>query len=303
MDVLQRSAAIARSLGISVEQATELDGGNQNHVVRVRGGRRDVVVRFAKDDTRMLVDPFDVEAWCLTATAEAGIHTSPLVARGTADGLSYLVVGHLPGTVAAANDLHAWREIGRIAAALAEVDVATAPDAFFTRFGRNPAEAWDAHLGYNFAALEGDDPLVDFGIYREPDRSKLRNVLASLRARRLSQGLVHGDLSTRNLLVNERYAVVDWGSAHSGPTCWGDLDQINRWRLLGDPESPVSEAAWSSALGGAGLTDAQAAPVLAELAVLHALDVVRWSYTSRPDRLDELVHRSARLLRVLGLTS
>lgn len=288
---------------MSVEQVTELSGGNQNHVVRVRGEGRDVVVRFARDAGRSPVDPFDVEEWCLAAVAQTGIRTSSLVARGIADGLSYLVADYMPGAIADPDDLGAWREIGRIAGALSHVDTAMAPDALFTRFGRDLPAAWDAHVDYNLAALDDEDPLVDLGVYRVPDRSRLRAMVTRLRGRTMPQGLIHGDLSTRNLLVSDRYIVIDWGSAHTGPACWGDLDQVNRWRLLRDPEVPVSEAAFAAVLDGAGLTAANGAPVLAELATLHALDVVRWAYAKRPERLDELVRRSTELLRALGVTS
>lgn len=295
--------AVALSLGIQVDQATELIGGNQNHVVRVRGGGRDVVVRFAKDENRAVVDPFDVEAWCLGAAATAGIRTSTLVARGLHEGLSYLVVDYIPGATAAADDLDAWREIGRITTALAGVDVAAAPDALFSRFGRDLVAAWDAHLAYNLAALDDGDPICAAGVYHAEDRDALRETLSRLAHRGLHQGVVHGDLSTRNLLAKDGYAVIDWGSAHTGPAGWGDLDQINRWRLLGDPDVPVSETAWAAVLDGAGLDEAIAQAVLDELAVLHALDVVRWAREKRPDRLADLTRQSTGILRALTLTS
>lgn len=298
MSPSERALAIARSLGLPAGRATPLPGGNQNHVVRVRGDGSDVVVRFAKSDDRM-PDPFDAEAWCLEAAELAGIRTSPLIARGQQGDVSYLVTGFVPGEPASPDDLGAWREVGGFAAALARIDLTTAPAGLFSRFGRDLDTAWRDHLAYNRAALAAtDDPLPALGVYGADDRPRLERLLASLEARALPQGLVHGDLSTRNVVSDGgRHTVIDWGSARTGPSPWSDLEQLHRWIVLEDPESPVSPAAWAAVLDGAGLTAAQSAPVLDELTALNALDVVRWAIDRRPDRVAALAAQSSRLLR------
>lgn len=263
--------------------------------MRVTGDGRDLVVRFAKGSDQV-ADPFDVEAWCLRATATAGIPSSPMVARGWLDGLSYLVVDYVEGDTPSASDPGAWRSIGRFASSLAELDVSDAPEALFSRFGRDLDAAWLAHLDYNREALCHGDVLVELGVYRPDERSRLLRVLDSLRQRSLPQGLIHGDMSTRNLLDGERYTLIDWGAAAVGPVVWGDLERIHRWKLLADAESAVSDAAWANVLEGSGLTDAEATPVVRELRVLNALDVIRWASDVRPDRLPGVIPSSTALL-------
>lgn len=297
MDPVTRATEIARVLGIPVTQTHVLAGGNQNHVVRIRGAEHDAVVRFARDVERN-GDPFDAEAWCLLAAAAVGVPTSTLLARGWLDDTSYLVTEYIPGQMAAPADLEAWRAIGRCAASLASVDLSEAPDALFSRFGRDPAAAWRAHLVYNRASLTSDDPLLALGVYSAGRRARLRRMLAALGRRRLGQGLVHGDLSTRNVVAGDDYAIIDWGAAEVGPAPWGDLARINRWRLLADADSPVTDAAWSAVLDGAGVHPAATRRIVDELTVLHALDVVRWAIDRRPDRLDELAAESADLIRL-----
>ncbi|MET0844133.1 MAG: aminoglycoside phosphotransferase family protein [Mycetocola sp.] len=295
METLALATSIVRSLGISVARTSALRGGNQNHVVRVNGGGRDLVVRFAKVSDQV-ADPFDVEAWCLRAAATAGIPSSPMVARGWLDGLSYLVVDYVAGSTASASDPGAWRSIGRFASVLAELDVTDAPETLFSRFGRDLDAAWLAHLDYNRAALTEGDELVDLGVYRPDERSRLLSLLDSLQQRSLPQGLIHGDMSTRNLLGGERHTLIDWGAATVGPVVWGDLERIHRWKLLEDPESAVSDVAWANVLEGSGLTDTEATTVVRELTVLQALDVIRWALEVRPDRLSSLVPQSTALL-------
>jgi aminoglycoside phosphotransferase (APT) family kinase protein len=299
VETTEWATAIAQSVGVSAARVSALQGGNENHVVRVTGDGRDLVVRFAKDADRMVTDPFDVEAWCLLAAAAAGIPTSHMVARGRLKGRSYLVTEYVDGETASPNDLVAWRSIGRLASALARIDVADAPETLFSRFGRDPDGAWVAHIDYNRAALTVDDPLLVDHVYQWSDRSRLLDSIDSLRRRSLPQGLVHGDMSTRNLVKGDGYTLIDWGATHAGPAVWGDLEQIHRWKVLDDAESPVSDAAWANVLEGSGLTDAEAAPILRELTVLHALDVLRWAMDVRPERLPELTAQSTALLRAV----
>lgn len=291
-------------MGIRATQASSLQGGNQNHVVRVDGDGRDLVVRFAKDSDRMQADTFDVEAWCLRAAAHAGIASSSVVARGWLDGLSVLVVEYVSGRTPSPSDPVAWRSIGTFARELIQVDVSDAPDALFSRFGRDLDAAWLAHLDYNRSELGNGDPLVRLGLYRPHERLRLLDMLDSLQRRSLPQGLIHGDMSTRNLLDGDQYTLIDWGSAHVGPVVWGDLEQIYGWKLLADPDSPVSDAAWAAVLTGSTVpghkpSAAETAQVMRELTVLHALDVVRWARELQPDRLPALVTQSTALLRAV----
>jgi hypothetical protein len=64
-----------------------------------------------------------------------------------------------------------------------------------------------------------------------------------------------------------------------------------------DRQSPVSAAAWAEVLRAAEIDPEFAKPVLSELAVLGALDVVRWALEQRPDELDELRDRSSAVIR------
>lgn len=302
MDDVARALGIAASLGVEGVRAHRLPGGNQNHVVRVRSVDDDVVVRFARHPEHF-GDPFDVEAWCLLAAARSGVRTSELVARGWLEGLSYLVTSYVPGEPAVPEDLEGWEAVGTFASALSSISTHDAPDALFSRFGRDLDEAWEKHLAYNFASIEPDDPLISLGVYPRSRRREMQDVVDSVSARKLPQGLIHGDAAHRNLVRDDGvYTVIDWGAASVGPVMWGDLEVIYRWHLVGDEESPVSTAAWEHVLGAAGLSRAEAEPVVRDLAALHALDLVRWAIDKRPDRLAEIVADSRDVLAAMVFT-
>lgn len=296
MDDVAVALRIAASLGLVATSGHPLPGGKENHVVRVRTASDDVVVRFARDQDRVAA-PFDVEAWCLKAAARSGIRTSQPIAHGILDGRAYLVATHVPGVPAASDDLRGWRAVGEFASALHRLQTHDAPDELFSRFGRDLDHAWHEHLAYNLNALGPDDALVSVGIYQRDQRRALQSVLESLRARQLPQGVVHGDTAHRNLLRGgSSYAVIDWGAASTGPVMWGDLERVFRWHRQRDSESPVSDAARAHVLAGAGLTLAEAAPVIDELAVLRVLDLARWAMGRRPDRLHGIVSEARELL-------
>lgn len=274
MTPLDRAVSIALLHGISPCQVQELPGGNQNHAVRIADEKVDVVVRFAKD-ADFVAETFDVETWCLGAAAKAGIRTSELVVRGHAYGTSYIILGYTPGSTASADDPKAWEAVGLAAGAGASIELLEAPEALFSRFGRDLDAAWNAHLEYNLSMLGPSDPLMHLGVYEESDRSSLCEILSSLHGRQLKQGLVHGDLSSRNIIAGEGYTVIDWGAAHAGPAPWGDLAILYRWHVTNDRESPVSDMAWGRVLSSAGINRVYAEAVLAEVVTLSALDVVR----------------------------
>lgn len=55
------AARLAGELGFDVDAVEVLVGGQQNHAVRMRGPAVDAVIRFARDVSRLTMDPFDVE--------------------------------------------------------------------------------------------------------------------------------------------------------------------------------------------------------------------------------------------------
>ena len=305
------AVALARELGFGADTVEVLPGGNQNHVVRLRTAASDVVVRWARDTDRLTMDPFDVEQWCARAATAVGITTPATVARAHVGGHSVIVQELVPGSPAAADDLAAWAAIGRVAGALSQVDLTDAPDGLFSRFGRDLDGAWHAHLDYNLASLTADDQLLELGVYSPEQGPSLRGLISGLRRHRLGHGLVHGDLSTRNLIADPLggYVVLDWGSASAGPTPWTDLELIRRWHVTGDPVSVVSADAWRAVLrgvdslsagSGATTTDSETERLLDELQILHVLDVIRWAIDNKPERIGEFVQQArGALARVL----
>ena len=288
-----RDVALARRIaaahGLPVQPVVELTGrGSVNHVFVVGLPGERWVVRFAVDPLR--TDEFATETWCLRLAAAAGIPSPVPVAAGVLDGVRYGVQGfveHVGRDAVQARDL--WETLGRAARKINELPVAAdAPAGLFSRFGRDLAAAWRAHLSYHLAQLTCEDRLPALGVYPLAEQPRLREVVLALAETPMAFGLSHGDLARRNVLVRPDGALVllDWGSASCGPVPYTDLLTLHHHHEQEDDPSASDLAAFGR---GYGLSPGAFEPTLAAMRQLAALDLVRWAAERRPDRLPEVV--------------
>jgi aminoglycoside phosphotransferase (APT) family kinase protein len=262
--------------------------GSVNRVFVVDSGASRFVVRFAIDPLRH--DEFEVEEWCLAQAAAHGIPSPEVVARSSLRGVPYLIETFVEGTPGTRHpSLDTWPALAAYAHILHTIPVTDdAPEGLFSRFGREPAAAWRAHLTYNIDQLTATDPLLRLGVYPAELQIRIRGRLSTLRECDWSYGLRHADLFPRNLIVPPQGVpvLIDWGSASTGPVPFGDLLPVVReQRATGYP--PVNELREFAAALGAPLDEV--GDTVESLLLLDALDLVRWAINKRPDRLHETV--------------
>lgn len=261
--------------------------GWTNHVVVLGSPEPDYVVRYAMDpvdDARIAV-----ESWVLPRVAALELPVPRVVVTGVINDIPYLVEEFVAGGRAPDHACPGlWRTLGRYAAAMRAVPLgADAPDALFSRFGRDLPTAWRRHLQYNLDRLTDDDPLLELGVYERREQPSLRDILLQLADVPLTHGLGHGDLTLANVLVPDRGApvLIDWGSASAGPSPWADLVQLHRHRV----RDGVADEYLDAFTEGCGLVPSQVPDTVADLTLLGDLDLVRWARERAPQRLAELV--------------
>lgn len=302
------AACVVTGLGrtpVSVERL----GGVVNAVFRVHGPDVDWVVRFPA--VAGLPDEFPREAWAARAARRSGVPVAETVHVGQVGraglpeptgSIPVMVVAHVPSGPGAPD--RPWRWMGKYAAALAGAPLDGAPEAVYSRFGRDLAAAWRAHLAYNVAALEEGDPLADDGAYDPTDRAALQEWVASLDHLAGCGGLAHGDLDPRNLVGLGRGTppvLVDWGTVTTGPAPWTDLQRVYHRAVL---DEEITREDLADFWDGTGLTqDARAAEVLRRMTALRLLDLTRWARDRRPDLYSEHRDACARGLARLGPSS
>lgn len=282
---------IADTLGLRPNHVRAVrDQGRVNHVFVVRcaavaGAGERCVVRFALDPLRG--DGYAVEAWCLVEAARHGIPGPEVVAVGTLDDVPYLVESYVDGVAGTMGGLAEWRTLGSYGRVVHAIPVtAEAPDGLFSRFGRDPAAAWRAHLSYNVGELNPSDPLIELGVYEIEVQPLLLEVMSRLGANDVAFGLSHGDLSLRNLLLpgDGPPVLLDWDTAAVGPVPETDLLSLLRMHQGEDYPDRHGLEAFAD---GYGVVLDDVLPALTDQLVLAHLDVVRWARERRPDLLPE----------------
>src|SRR5581483_10627212 len=161
--------------GLRPLDVEELVGrGVVNRVFVVRTESDPVVVRIAADSLR--ADEFEVEEWCLGRATEYGIPGPHVIARGNILGTTYLIESFIQGRCGIDEaSVDTWRLLAEYGEAVQAIPVTDdAPQGLFSRFGRNPRVAWDAHLAYNLDQLEENDPLLRLKVYRAEQQDELR---------------------------------------------------------------------------------------------------------------------------------
>jgi aminoglycoside phosphotransferase (APT) family kinase protein len=230
---------------------------------------------------------------------QQGVDVPEVLWVGHVDGRAAMVQRFVTGANAGnVPRIRQWRVLGELARRIAAVPLpADAPAALFSRFGPDPPAAWVAHVDYNLSELAAGDPLVDLGVYTgAAERAALRELVAQARNMPLDFGLVHGDLSPRNLRVDLGHdpVLIDWGSASAGPVPFTDLLHLLRARpWMGEPDDAALEAfaqGWGQALDFR---------TMALFELVSALDLVRWAIERAPGRLDEQVLEARNTVRCL----
>lgn len=295
------AVAIAAQHGLRARTASPIVGaGVVNHVFVVRSGVRSWVVRFAIDPAR--VDMTGAEAWALRQAAAHGIPSPQVIGSGWLDGVPYLVQTFVPGVSATeGRQVELWRTLGRYARIVQTIPLSPdAPDALFSRFGRNLPAAWDAHVRYNLGELAPTDPLIDLGVYLRSRQGEIARRIQDLRSGGLTFGLNHGDLCLENLLLPEGGGppvLVDWGSASAGPSPIADLVILLAKHRAGD----LDDAELAAFADGFGVPLRELMYGIDDITLLAALDLVRWALANRPDLVHGIVTSSTReVTRLLG---
>ena len=228
---------------------------------------------------------FEAEAWCSAAARGVGLVTPRILFWGVEEGASYSVQEAVEGDSGERHrDDDLWRFLGESARKIASIDLRCAPEILFSRFGRDLSAAWRSHLFYNLDQLTLADPLIVLGAYGADELKVLRAMVSSISRQSFDQGLLHGDLALRNVLLPTvgEPVLIDWGSARTGPVPSTDL--INLLRNRDDQQNPTDVEIDAFASGfGSGPELIQG---VRDLRVLHCLDVARWALDHAPERVE-----------------
>lgn len=266
--------------------------GRVNKVFIAETQNHKVVIRMS--DRGEALDEYNKEAWCIEHAAARGVPVPSVISVGECEGTAYIIQSYIAGDDAIksrAPKLGAWRELGKYGKLIHAIGVHGFGPRLSDITGGDARKSWLEYLEDNIERLAENDPLIKLKVLTQAQSKLIRDVFANLRGREFTFGLIHGDISLRNTIIDKdgRVHLLDWGSAEAGIVPHHDLIEMLMMNMVeGDPD----EAQIQAFLDGYGISPAefkQMMPELESLLVLRALHHLRWAIDSNAEELDRCV--------------
>jgi tRNA A-37 threonylcarbamoyl transferase component Bud32 len=293
MDRETDSNTISKILAGDFREMKLIEGkGQVNRVYLVEGQGRTVIVRLNESGE---IKRFRKEKWCIEEVTKLGIPSPKVLDIGEDKETSYMVLSFIPGLNGkeiTENKSKVWKAIGGYARKINSIKTngfgerMTTPGSFdFT---------WERHLQYNIDSLSDDDKLLRLRVVDKEESGSIKRVFEALNARKFDLGLIHGDLSLANVIVNEdEIYLIDWGTARSHLVPHMELSEFTQDNLNEENQY------FSSFLEGYGLSLGEYQEMKSDieaLTLLNAIDKLRWAIDKKPKKIDEFSKRLRRLI-------
>lgn len=286
---------ISQVLGKDIVKITPIIGkGDVNRVYIAKQSKQKVIVRIndAVDFPR-----FEKEAWCLREASNKGITSPILIEMGLKEDMAFMVLNFVPGLNGKAiieNKELVWKTIGYYAKQIHSIKT--------TRFGERmvaPGEfddSWARFLDYNISSLSPGDKLRKLGVLTREQSEEIKKMFISLQSKRFNFGVIHGDLSLENVIVEgDTVTLIDWGVAQS--TIIPHIEIVDLLQnVLSD-----TDPAFESFLKGYGMPRAEYESMKVDietLTLLQAIDKLRWAIDRKPDKIEKISERVKLLVQV-----
>jgi len=159
-------------------------------------------------------------------------------------------------------------------------------------------ESWFEHLNYNIESLNGNDELIKLKVMTQSESRVIRAIFEDLKRKAFNFGLNHGDLSLKNVIVDDsgKVSLLDWGSAEASIVPHHDLIQMLKMNML---ENDPDDAAIESFVDGYGISQSefeQMRPTLESLLLLRSFDKLRWAIDWGIEGLESYMTHARRAL-------
>lgn len=250
--------------------------GSVNQIYAVLSKKQDYVVRLNGEDKAKY--EFPKEQWCLEAAAKLGIPSPIVLGIGYLEGYSYMLQNRIEGQngtlCTETENLEIWETLGRYTRSFSALQCHGYGFKINTNRIAEFSSSWERHIAYNLSELTPDDPLLKNKVLSKKEQDSIRGIVDSLRKEKFSFGLVHGDLSLRNVIVQRgKVFLLDWGTAAIDVAPHGEFVC-----LLENNEITTSQMA--RFLKGLGLDKAlykKMESTIQKLRLLNSLDKYRWA--------------------------
>jgi len=241
------------------------------------------------------VNEFKKEKWASDEARSIRVSTPEILHIGSLENISYSIQEYIQGVhgVDYKDKIKLWHDIGKNARLVHSIKVKGFGDSIDEN--ESFVGIWNEYLDYNIKSLNEKDPLLKKEILTREQFFKVRKVFEKLKEKTFNFGLVHGDLSLKNSMVDTRDKVwiIDWGSAHAHIVPHYDFVGILQSSLEPDSEE------FKNLLKGYSYNFDDFNKIKTEvysLMLLQATDKVRWTMDKKPELLDHKINDLKKVL-------
>lgn len=266
--------------------------GFVNQVCVVETESRKVVVRMNDAGT---YPSYVKEKWCIEQAAAIGIPGPEVLSIGIVDETAYMIQAFVDGdngvdSTVLKSDI--WRQLGKYAKRIHSIQVKgygeNLIDPVRGEFHSPPHAgsdgSWLGYVQYNINSLTEYDRLIELGVITRMKSQKVRKLFENLKKENFRFGLIHGDISLKNTIVNQTGQVIllDWGNAEVRTVPHGDIICVMQCQMLdGNPNAEEFKAFLDGyVISAEDLADMRV------LLLLKAFDNLRWAIDRSPDRIE-----------------
>jgi aminoglycoside phosphotransferase len=273
----------------NIEQITELGFVNQVYkvtlcdeinIIKLRRGLR-------------AYNEFLKEKFCCEQAEKVGILTAKAIWVDKYKDVSFIIQSYIDGvngSLCPDKSELIWVSLGKYAKLLHSVDVkgygfnmkeygifhnyavniedyTDVSDYFYNSF--NPT--LKSHIEYNISCINQKDEFIKMGVYSIDNINQIREAFASLLDMNFELGLIHGDISLKNTIINgNKVFLIDFGGAGVGIVPFGELLWIER-------NTEKEFEIFREAYGISKETFARDERIYHILAMLNEFDRLRWA--------------------------
>jgi aminoglycoside phosphotransferase (APT) family kinase protein len=266
--------------------------GFVNQVCVVETESRKVVVRMNHTDT---YPSYVKEKWCMEQAVAIGIPGPEVLTIGIVDETVYMIQAFVEGdngldSTVLKSDI--WRQLGKYTKLIHSIPVKgfgeNLIDPVQGEF-RSPSHAgsdgsWLGYVQYNINSLTENDRLIELGVITPMQSQRVRKRFENLKIETFRFGLIHGDLSLKNAMVDRTGQVIllDWGNAEVRTVPHGDIISVMQGQIQdGNPNKEDFKAF----LDGYGISEEDTID-MNSLLLLKAFDNLRWAIEQSQDRIE-----------------
>jgi len=270
---------------------------NEIYIVEILDKR--YVIRISPESN---IAQFEKENWDMEQAARLGVFIPNTIKLGELESTVYMIqeyVYGLHGTDISLDKSFIWKELGKYSKTIHSI-----PTMGFGNYMSSPgvfSGDWVRYVEYNIQSLTDSDKLLSMNVLNEKQSKRIKMLFENLTEQKFNFGLNHGDLSLKNVIVNNgRVVLLDWGSSESHIVPHFDIVEV----LQSSFEFDFNNQYFRAFISAQDISDEEFSslkPSVDIIMLLRAIDHLRWAIDKKPEKVEHLVEVVSRVLNYMKI--